>query len=84
MNWAMLALPPIAGSVAGYFVSKWVEGRVEKIVAFWAVWAGTATLIHVLLDLMPIVALAYPLLALATASFMVRGIRTHERKGRNR
>ena len=72
--WALLAIPPITASIISYFATKGIRDLKEKLVAFWALWASTASLLHALLNLNPFVLPAYPLLALFTGYFMYRGL----------
>jgi len=82
--WEKLFIPPVAASALAYAVTKRVEDLREKLVAFWASWAGFASAIHVVLKLPPELVVIYPLLALSTGAFMYRGLRNLEDKGRAR
>ena len=84
MNWLLLAIPPIAGSIIGHALTKGVSDPKEKVLTFWAVWSGSSALIHALLNLQANVIVVYPLLGATTAVFMVRGLERFKRERRNR
>ncbi len=80
--WALLAIPPVLASIISYLATKGINNIKEKLVAFWVLWASTASLVHVLLNLNPLLLPSYPLLALFTGFFMYRGLGRLEPKGR--
>ncbi len=81
----MLFLPPILASLMAYLGVRRVNGVEEKIALFWLLWASIAVTIHVLLGLYPLIALAYPLLALFTGYFMISRVKViGASKGPNR
>jgi len=81
--WERLFLPPVVASAVAYLATKEIEDIKEKLVAFWALWAGAASALHALLGLPALLLPAYPLLALFTGAFMYyKGVRGLEDKGR--
>ena len=80
--WERLFVPPVAASAIAYLATKGIKDIKEKLLAFWALWAGSASALHALLGLPLELVPAYPLLALFTGAFMYRGLRKVEDKGR--
>ncbi len=72
--WILLGLPPILASIVAYIVTKGIDNVKEKIVAFWFIWSGVASTVHLLLGLPPLIALAYPALAFGTGLALIRGV----------
>ncbi len=81
--WERLFVPPVLASIVAYLATKDINDLKEKLVAFWALWAAVGSAVHLLLGLPPLIALAYPLLALSTGAFMYRGLKVAH-KGRSR
>ncbi|ALU12168.1 hypothetical protein EYM_01015 [Ignicoccus islandicus DSM 13165] len=71
----MLFLPPLIASVSAYFLTKGLRAFEQKVLSFWLTWSAIAITIHLLLGLEPLIALAYPLLALSTAYAMIKRVR---------